>query len=92
MLIAYENLYVLEPEQPYGEKTRLAACAAGRVMVTLDTRDFDIQHKDGIAEVHLARHMTHQQARDFANSILQAVDKLEEQEKQWQVITSTNKP
>ena len=89
MLVVYDNLLRLPADPKSGETTEFAACAHSKVLLTMSTDDFRVEYKDGKANVHLTRHLTHQQARDLANSILARVDQLELQEKQWVSVYGT---
>lgn len=90
MLIAYDNLLRLPADPKSGETTEFAACAHSRVLLTMSTEDFRVEHKEGKASVHLSRHLTHEQARLLANSILERVEQMEKQEKEWHIVSQTS--
>ena len=83
MLITYDNLLRLPAEPLAGEHVELAACAYGKVMLTMSTSDFRVEHKDGKASVCLFRHLTNEQARELANVLLERVAFQEEQAREW---------
>ena len=93
MLIAYDNLFQLDPEAPYGEKTRLMASNSGHskgILISLDTSEFRVDYKEGKAEIHLSRHMTTAEARRLAEALVKAADQNDENEKAWQQSIQVN--
>ena len=89
MVIAYDKVFELKPDEKVGEKVELAAHSHMKVMVCMRATDFRIDYDDGKASISLARHLTHEEAKRLAHSILARVSELEEQEKQWHVVTGT---
>jgi hypothetical protein len=89
MLTVYDTLLRLPADPKSGETTEFAACAHSRVLLTMSADDFRVEHKDGKASVYLSRHLTHEQARELAKSIVERVDQMELHEKQWAGVYGT---
>jgi|SRR5579863_2207051 len=89
MLIAYDNLFRLPPQE-MGEKTELSAHSHSRIMVCMRTDDFRIDYEGGKASISLSRHLTNQEARDLANAMLKRVDELEQQDRDYELFSQSS--
>lgn len=69
------------------------ACNSGMqrgILISLDTNDFRVEHKDGKAEVHLSRTLTNAQARELADKLMTAAAANEEMEKAYNIVIQSN--
>lgn len=85
MLIAYDPVYESSKWNEPDSQPRLFVGRAGGYLLSLTTSDFDVRYKDGKAEVTLARHMTPEQARAFALTLLDSANAAIKQENDWRL-------
>ena len=87
MLIAYMPVFQTEKKE-HDTQPELFVGQAGNFMVVLRTSDFEVQYKDGKAEVSLARYMTNEELKAFATKLLDAADNSIRDEKQFVIMSS----
>jgi hypothetical protein len=85
MLITYDNLIHLRADDTL--KTSLLVAAAGRLLFTLSSSDFNVEYHDGKASVTLSRHISDEQARGLAHALLKRVEVHEAQQASFAMAT-----
>ena len=84
MLIAYNPVFESSKWNEPDNQPRLCVSQAGNFLLTLTTKDFDVQHKEGKAEVTLARYMSNEELRAFALKLLETANAAIKNEREWQ--------
>lgn len=85
MLIAYGMIYESTKWNEPDSQPRLYVGEAGNFMLSLSTSNFDVRYKDGKAEVSLARHMTADEMKAFALTLLDAAAASAKRDQEWRL-------
>lgn len=84
MIVAGKYIWTSEDwktEPPTGKPKLTATAWPNRtISFCLQTSDFEIEYKDGKAQVSLSRDLTFAQVRQFAETLLAATDRVQQDE------------
>lgn len=83
MLIAYHTVFQTEKKNEHDTQPELFVGQAGNFMLVLRTNDFEVRHKNGKAEVSLARYLTNEELRAFALTLLDSANAAIKNEREW---------
>lgn len=84
MLIAYSPVYESTKWNEPDDQPRLFVGNSGMgFMLTLSTSDFNVNYKDGKAEVSLARHMKPEQVKSLALALIDAAEAQIKLDRTW---------
>ena len=84
MMISYNTVFSKKRESKFDTSPDLVVgVSGGSALLTLDTYDFDIKYKDGVASVLLGKHLSVTDLRELSAALTRAADELDNVKQQW---------